>query len=59
MSNYCYKIIDTLKISKKIYRNKKNSLKILCKRFGINDSKRVKHGAFIDCQLLEEIFINL
>ncbi|WP_259288732.1 exonuclease domain-containing protein [Candidatus Nasuia deltocephalinicola] len=59
LNHYCYKIIDTLKISKKIYFNKKNSLKILCKRFGIDDSKRVKHGAIIDCRLLEEVFINL
>ncbi len=57
--NYCYKIIDTLKISRKIYSNKKNSLKALCKRFGIDDSKRIKHGAFLDCKLLEEVFINL
>ncbi len=59
LNYYCYKIIDTLKISKKIYFNKKNSLKVLCKRFGINDSKRIKHGALIDCRLLEEVFINL
>lgn len=59
LNHYCYKIIDTLKISKKIYFNKKNSLKILCKRFGIDDSKRTKHGAVIDCRLLEEVFINL
>ncbi|WP_259285999.1 exonuclease domain-containing protein [Candidatus Nasuia deltocephalinicola] len=59
LNHYCYKIIDTLKVSKKIYFNKKNSLKILCKRFGINDSKRIKHGALTDCRLLEEVFINL
>lgn len=59
LNQYCYKIIDTLKISRKIYFNKRNSLKVLCKRFGIDDSKRVKHGAIIDCRLLEEIFINL
>ncbi|WP_259289119.1 exonuclease domain-containing protein [Candidatus Nasuia deltocephalinicola] len=59
LNYYCYKIIDTLKISKKIYFNKKNSLKILCKRFGIDDSRRIKHGAIIDCKLLEEVFINL
>ncbi len=59
LNYYCYKIIDTLKISKKIYFNKKNSLKVLCKRFGINDLKRIKHGALIDCRLLEEVFINL
>ncbi len=59
LNHYCYKIIDTLKISKKIYFNKRNSLKILCKRFGINDSKRIKHSALIDCKLLEQVFINL
>ena len=31
----------------------------LCKRFNIDNSKREKHNALIDCQLLKEVYINL
>ena len=35
------------------------SLDALCKRFRIDNSKRVKHNAIIDCELLSKIYINL
>ncbi|XXS36694.1 MAG: exonuclease domain-containing protein [Candidatus Nasuia deltocephalinicola] len=59
INNYCYKIIDTLKISRKIYKNKKNSLEYLCKRFKIDYSKRIKHSALIDVFLLREVYLKL
>ena len=31
----------------------------MCKRFNIDNSKREKHNALIDCQLLKEVYINL
>ncbi len=36
-----------------------NSLDALCKRFNIDLSKRNKHNALLDCELLREVFINL
>ena len=36
-----------------------NSLDNLCKRFSIDNSKRKKHTAIIDCELLSKIYINL
>jgi DNA polymerase-3 subunit epsilon len=52
-------VIDTLTIAQQKYPGSSNSLDALCKRFGIDNSKREKHNALIDCQLLREIYINL
>ena len=52
-------IIDTLEIARQKYPGAQNSLDALCKRFNIDNSKREKHSALIDCQLLKEVYINL
>lgn len=52
-------VIDTLEIARKKYPGSQNSLDALCKRFNIDNSKREKHNALIDCQLLREVYINL
>ena len=52
-------IIDTLEIARLKYPGAQNSLDALCKRFNIDNSKREKHNALIDCQLLKEVYINL
>ena len=52
-------IIDTLEIARRKYPGAQNSLDALCKRFNIDNSKRKKHTALIDCQLLREVYINL
>ena len=52
-------IIDTLEIARRKYPGSQNSLDALCKRFNIDNSKREKHNAIIDCQLLKEVYINL
>ena len=52
-------VIDTLTIAQQKYPGSSNSLDALCKRFNIDNSKREKHTALIDCQLLREIYINL
>ena len=52
-------IIDTLEIARNKYPGSQNSLDALCKRFNIDNSKREKHNALIDCQLLKEVYINL
>ena len=36
-----------------------NSLDALCKRFNIDLSRRTKHNALLDCELLREVYINL
>ena len=52
-------VIDTLEIARRKYPGSQNSLDALCKRFNIDNSKREKHNALIDCQLLKEVYINL
>ena len=52
-------IIDTLEIAQLKYPGSQNSLDALCKRLNIDNSKREKHNALLDCQLLKEIYVNL
>ena len=52
-------IIDTLEIARQKYPGSQNSLDALCKKFNIDNSKREKHSALVDCQLLKEVYINL
>ena len=52
-------VIDTLEIARGKYPGSSNSLDGLCKRFNIDLSRRVKHNAILDCELLREVYINL
>ena len=52
-------VVDTLEIARAKYPGAQSSLDALCKRFGVDNSKRTKHNALIDCQLLKEVYINL
>ena len=52
-------VIDTLEIARSKYPGSQNSLDALCKRFNIDNSKREKHNALVDCYLLKEAYINL
>ena len=52
-------IIDTLEIARQKFPGSPNSLDALCKRFNVDNSKREKHSALTDCQLLREVYINL
>ena len=52
-------VVDTLEIARGKFPGTSNSLDNLCKRYGIDSSKREKHNALLDCQLLREVYINL
>ena len=52
-------VIDTLDIARNKFPGSSISLDALCKRFGIDNSKRDKHTALIDCELLSKVYINL
>jgi len=52
-------VLDTLELARQKFPGAQNSLDALCKRFNIDNSKRKKHTALIDCQLLREVYINL
>ena len=52
-------IIDSLEVARNKFPGMSNSLVSLCKRFNIDISRRVKHNALLDCELLREVYINL
>ena len=52
-------VIDTLDIARNKFPGSGISLDALCKRFKIDNSKREKHSALIDCELLSKVYINL
>jgi DNA polymerase-3 subunit epsilon len=52
-------IIDTLELARAKYPGTSNSLDALCKKFNIDLSRRTKHNALLDCELLREVYINL
>ena len=52
-------VVDSLEIARVKYPGVSNSLDNLCKRFNIDLSKRTKHNALLDCELLREVYINL
>ena len=52
-------IIDTLVLARDKFPGSQASLDALCKRFRIDNSRRVNHTALIDCDLLSKVYINL
>jgi DNA polymerase-3 subunit epsilon len=52
-------IVDTLQLARDKYPGSPLSLNALCKRYRIDNSKRVQHTALIDCDLLSKVYINL
>ena len=52
-------IIDTLEIARDKFPGSSISLDALCKRYRIDNSKREKHTALVDCELLTKVYINL
>ena len=52
-------VIDSLDIARNKFPGASNSLDAICKRFSIDLSKRTKHNALLDCELLREAYINL
>ena len=53
------KVVDTLQIARRKHPMGPNSLDALCKRYGIDNSRRLKHGALLDSELLAEVYIEL
>ena len=52
-------IIDTLELARSKFPGSSSSLDALCKRYRIDNSRRVQHTALIDCDLLAKVYINL
>ena len=52
-------VVDTLILAREKFPGSQISLDALCKRYRIDNSKRVQHTALIDCDLLSKVYINL
>ena len=52
-------IIDTVVLARDKFPGSSNSLDSLCRRYRIDNSRRKKHTALIDCDLLSKVYINL
>jgi DNA polymerase-3 subunit epsilon len=52
-------VIDSLEVARGKFPGTSNSLDALCRRFSIDLSRRTKHNALLDCELLREVYINL
>ena len=59
MNSIDNEITDTLILARNKYPGSAASLDALCKRYRIDNSKRVQHTALIDCDLLAKVYINL
>jgi len=53
------RLVDTLMLARRKFVGVRNSLDDLCSRFGIDNSKRTKHGALLDAELLAEVYLEL
>lgn len=53
------RVVDTLAIARRKYPGSPNSLDALCSRYRINNTKRTKHGALLDSELLAEVYLEL
>ncbi len=52
-------VIDTLALARRKHPMGPNSLDALCRRYGIDNSHRTKHGALLDSELLAEVYIEM
>ncbi|WP_187968959.1 DNA polymerase III subunit epsilon [Aquibium microcysteis] len=53
------RVVDTLAIARRKHPMGPNSLDALCRRYGVDNSRRTKHGALLDSELLAEVYIEL
>ncbi|VVC75872.1 DNA polymerase III subunit epsilon [Aquicella siphonis] len=56
VADYC-NVIDTLQLARQMHPGQRNSLDALCKRYGVDNSKRDLHGALLDAHLLAQVYL--
>lgn len=50
-------VLDTLSVARKLHPGQRNSLDALCKRYGVDNSKRELHGALVDARILADVYL--
>ncbi len=53
------RVLDTLTLARKRHPGAQNSLDALCNRYGVDSTRRKKHGALLDAELLAEVYLEL
>ena len=53
------RVVDTLSLARRRHPMGPNSLDALCRRYGIDNSHRTKHGALLDAELLTDVYIEM
>lgn len=56
VTDYC-QVTDTLPLARKLHVGQRNSLDALCKRYGVDNTKREWHGALLDANLLAQVYL--
>ena len=52
-------VIDTLRLAREMYPGQRNTLDALCRRLGVDSSRRELHGALLDSELLAQVYLNM
>ena len=50
-------MLDTLLLARKMYQGQRNNLDALCKRYGVDNSRRDLHGALLDARILADVYL--
>lgn len=53
----CDDVLDTLKLARELHPGKRNSLDVLCERYGVSNAHRKLHGALLDAELLADVYL--
>lgn len=56
IADFC-RVIDTLVVARKLHPGQRNSLDALCKRYGVDNSRRDLHGALLDARILVDVYL--
>ena len=56
IADFC-RVIDTLVVARQLHPGQRNSLDALCKRYGVDNSRRDLHGALLDARILVDVYL--
>jgi len=56
-AEHCAKVTDSLALARELHPGKRNSLDVLCDRYGVSSRHRTLHGALLDAGLLAEVYL--
>ncbi len=57
LQTYCGEITDTLAMARELHPGRRNSLDVLCDRYGVSNAHRKLHGALLDSELLADVYL--